>query len=655
MVQPRSAADRIVLAQIHDKHGMFLQENTRELPLAEGGATPQLGKKRRRDSAEAPKKRRRGEQGGRLCRLNLDELYIIFAYIYPMDLLNLARTCKSLRGLLMHRSSAFLWKTALRQVEGLPECPTDLSEPEYTNLVFCNRCHGCGKPAKTVLWNIRHRYCPACRVTRLCHTRCCDVFIRENNVLPSDRLTIGQESGQWVDRDQMNSFLHEYRWSSDKTRFLDERREQNQMIHSHARKCESWQQQKGRVHRFDLDVLRKERQTSIFERLRQLGYGPEINHFRPFLIKRCNQSVSKKYTPLTDSEWNRMWPEWAVIMNTFRPRRLETVVYPPRRRLLLSEYDKFVTNPSPDSPTFDLLPHVADLACFPPFRDAIETLEEPQMNDAPFAAAFAQLPELVNEWMQKLNSEIAGLVKIPCSLSSNNDVSGDRDKARSTRYAELSQTDLDKFQLACAVFRVGGAGAFVHPEALSVSMRNDVILPRHATNVIGVNHELQFLEEAPYIIHACGLDPSVATVHDMDHRNARLRCLSCGGRALIMNWRHAIWHAHFYHCISIGLTPLSESPRWQLVHDEYIDEIQAVERSVQKAFSPDWTRCLLCRPRVGDAMLYVHAVLHLAQCHHLPKDVIQEGVHYKLMGIRDVCVAEMVEVGGEVTFRVLEE
>ena len=58
-----------------------------------------------------------------------------------MDLLNLARTCKSLRGLLMHKSSAFLWKTTLRQVEGLPECPADLAEPEYTNLVFYNRCH----------------------------------------------------------------------------------------------------------------------------------------------------------------------------------------------------------------------------------------------------------------------------------------------------------------------------------------------------------------------------------------------------------------------------------------------------------------------------------------------------------------------------------
>lgn len=41
----------------------------------------------------------------------------------------------------MHKSSLFLWKTALRQIEGLPDCPADLDEPEYANLVFYTRCH----------------------------------------------------------------------------------------------------------------------------------------------------------------------------------------------------------------------------------------------------------------------------------------------------------------------------------------------------------------------------------------------------------------------------------------------------------------------------------------------------------------------------------
>lgn len=41
----------------------------------------------------------------------------------------------------MSKSSAFVWKTARLQVNGLPDCPADLTEPEYANLVFCARCY----------------------------------------------------------------------------------------------------------------------------------------------------------------------------------------------------------------------------------------------------------------------------------------------------------------------------------------------------------------------------------------------------------------------------------------------------------------------------------------------------------------------------------
>lgn len=41
----------------------------------------------------------------------------------------------------MSRTSAYLWKAARANVEGLPECPSYLSEPQYANLVFSPHCH----------------------------------------------------------------------------------------------------------------------------------------------------------------------------------------------------------------------------------------------------------------------------------------------------------------------------------------------------------------------------------------------------------------------------------------------------------------------------------------------------------------------------------
>lgn len=65
----------------------------------------------------------------------------IFSHLLPMDLLNLARTSKPFRTLLMSRNSASLWKASRQLVDGLPDCPVHLSEPAYANLVFSTHCH----------------------------------------------------------------------------------------------------------------------------------------------------------------------------------------------------------------------------------------------------------------------------------------------------------------------------------------------------------------------------------------------------------------------------------------------------------------------------------------------------------------------------------
>ncbi|KAG6851129.1 hypothetical protein H0H93_001009 [Arthromyces matolae] len=57
-----------------------------------------------------------------------------------MELLNLARTTRALRAILMKRSSRLVWRTTIRNI-GLPACPSDLDEPQYVNLAFDDYCH----------------------------------------------------------------------------------------------------------------------------------------------------------------------------------------------------------------------------------------------------------------------------------------------------------------------------------------------------------------------------------------------------------------------------------------------------------------------------------------------------------------------------------
>ncbi|KAI9454591.1 hypothetical protein HD554DRAFT_2031241 [Boletus coccyginus] len=486
--------------------------------------TPSRTKKRRVDGTESSKKQRRGKPG-ELCQLNLDVLFLLAAYVHPLDLLNLARTCKSLRELLMDKASEFVWKTARGQVRGLPDCPADMTEPEYANLVFYSRCHvrtctdsstrlNCSEvlsrlQRRTVGLNVCFSITiEFTSVTRLRSFSSCPDIILQNSVLPTENLTVDEE-GKWVDKEQLESFIEEYNRSSDKERFLNDRQEL----------C-----------------------FAIQQRLKQHGYGPEIEHFGHYAIRQPRASFFKTSRPLTDKEWARMWPEWFEIMSDFRSQRMDKTVYQPRRNLLVTEYNSYVTSPSSNAPSFDLLPHVIELGCFPPFRDIIKAPEGTDMSEKPFESAFAQLPVLVDEWRKQLDAELAELVEIPSQLSRKGASSGRAVSSSSETLMESFQAPTDKLHLACAVFTTFHPVTWYPDVFFSMLHHLDPIHGKEGWEremPIQDRFSVKYIEDAPYIVRACGLDPNVATVEDMDRRDARLKCLSCNN-PYIRSWRGAV-------------------------------------------------------------------------------------------------------------------
>ncbi|KAF8421556.1 hypothetical protein L210DRAFT_3572612, partial [Boletus edulis BED1] len=104
-------------------------------------------------------------------------------YAHPRDLLTFACT------LLVDKSSVLIWKTARSKIEGLPDCPADLTEYDYADLALRPRCHGC------FFWEMRHRYCSDCRVERVCCLPVCPEIIQKRYVLGMEHLTIGKGMG----------------------------------------------------------------------------------------------------------------------------------------------------------------------------------------------------------------------------------------------------------------------------------------------------------------------------------------------------------------------------------------------------------------------------------------------------------------------------
>lgn len=52
----------------------------------------------------------------------------------------MARSCKVLRTFFMSKNSALIWKASRTSME-LPDCPSDLSEPQYADLLFAKGCY----------------------------------------------------------------------------------------------------------------------------------------------------------------------------------------------------------------------------------------------------------------------------------------------------------------------------------------------------------------------------------------------------------------------------------------------------------------------------------------------------------------------------------
>ncbi|KAI0074572.1 hypothetical protein K474DRAFT_1601318 [Panus rudis PR-1116 ss-1] len=94
-------------------------------------------------SNASPTSRRRYQRRKSLPELPLGIFYELLGHSTPIELLCLARTNKQFRQIFMRKAAARYWKAARENIPGLPDCPPDLSEPAYANLVFDPHCHVC--------------------------------------------------------------------------------------------------------------------------------------------------------------------------------------------------------------------------------------------------------------------------------------------------------------------------------------------------------------------------------------------------------------------------------------------------------------------------------------------------------------------------------
>ncbi|KAI0735936.1 hypothetical protein C8Q76DRAFT_610419, partial [Earliella scabrosa] len=89
----------------------------------------------------------------------------IYAYLMPIDLLNLSRIDKDTHDYFKGPNAELYWRVARRNVPSLPGCPSWLTEMRYATLCFEDHCQSClavDDNSKNPLWQFYTRYCTRC-------------------------------------------------------------------------------------------------------------------------------------------------------------------------------------------------------------------------------------------------------------------------------------------------------------------------------------------------------------------------------------------------------------------------------------------------------------------------------------------------------------
>lgn len=115
---------------------------------------------------------RRSGRGGKLrdlMNMPVDIFTEICSYLDPHDLRRLALASKRLWDILMTKEALHIWKTALASVPDLPECPSDLNEPQYVCLMYSSECYtiGCTSRGTKADWFHRVRFCATCYQSKM--------------------------------------------------------------------------------------------------------------------------------------------------------------------------------------------------------------------------------------------------------------------------------------------------------------------------------------------------------------------------------------------------------------------------------------------------------------------------------------------------------
>ncbi|KAI0779374.1 hypothetical protein C8Q74DRAFT_1258695 [Fomes fomentarius] len=543
----------------------------------------------------------------------LDILFEIFGFLHPRDLLSLARTTKDFRAFLMKRK-----KTS----GGLPNRPAHLSEPAFANLLFSNYCHNCLKTTSSVapFWKLFTRYCPACRSEFLTADRDATVaqIAQEMRIDMASILNTvyfhakgSREEKRHYHRSEITDVIQT--WANltteeEKTKFIAARKDYVNQCCAYEKQLDGWNAQIRRSAIAKTDALREERYQAVLARLRQEGWGDELDKMSSQLLDRLYDiNLVSRAIRLTDKGWETTRTPVMEYMEKIRASRLEkeyTATISSRLWTLKSTLDRHQHARWPTNVKDRIYIGTTDCAFMPPVRAIIDDMSNGISKESMETKLAQVLPDLVSQWIEERRSEHIALLIAHFGESDAAKVPEPLELAIAwfnckycRHYYRWPQITRHQCFRSNALTRQDDKYTDCVKKTIH-SWNGDTTSDRLYTgSSLGISSMIPY---ARNIIQTCGKDPDTATYAEMEKCGVRLRCCLCATFASqeLFDWNAAIDHDVSKH--QAKGHPLEG--RWEAVSEEHTATARELEAAI------------MTKQNVNDSQTGSRSAVHCAWC-----------------------------------------
>ncbi|EUC65664.1 F-box protein [Rhizoctonia solani AG-3 Rhs1AP] len=420
-----------------------------------------------------PKKNKENTLSG-LLMLPIELFTEIMHNLKPIDILNLSRTCKTFRGLLMRRSSEPIWKSAAGNLSyRLPPPPPWLDMPQYVSVVYTNNCSACGGKAvpkenkqdpefQPVLLV---RLCAACQPNVLSYVfSTCLVNIFEGsgiNILEGPG--INMHHGQYGLRTELQKIKKEYK--ANKIKFADNKKDfrawklaKTQAITRYSKR-DHW----GLIENVEQDRVRQnddvkyQFRRDVEKRLTEMGWEHDIYYTGG---KEWRLLVTQPRR-LTDRIWKNRYPKLLPFLEKARSTRLAKLPLL-QQKYLNSLWDdkhcdlgtRVIVHPQhaeiASNPVYlRLAPSASEAMNWPLVKQVLEPCPSYEIIKNCVAESWEIIRPLAQTWQHDVESQLAGRLKDDTPFTRT---SGPRSNAIIISGQAVS-VDLDVLLRADSVFR----------------------------------------------------------------------------------------------------------------------------------------------------------------------------------------------------------